>query len=92
MDGGPELHWFNDRPEQQFTPLEIAAMEFGDALVDSIVREKPVPKKYMAALSKEAAKEAKKKSRMKMMGEKTHQEVLEELKQELLRDFGGGKV
>ena len=92
MDGGPELHWFNDRPEQQFTPLEIAAIEFGDALVASIETGNPIDPKYMDTLSTEAAKQSEHIRKMELARQKVSDEGLDELKLELLRDFSGGKV
>jgi len=91
MDGGPELHWFSGSKDSHFTPLEIASMEFGDALVESITTGNPIDPCYMEALSTEAAKEADKNHRMGILKKNTNQDALEELKRELLRDFGRGK-
>jgi len=89
MDSGPELNWFSGPKERRFTPLEIASMEFGEALVESITTGLPIDPEIMEALSTEAAKEADKNQRMGILRKNTNQDALEELKQELLRDFGG---
>lgn len=89
MDGGPELHWFSGLKERSFTSLEIASLEFGEALVESITTGNPIDPGYMEALSTEAAKEADKNHRMGILKKHTNQDALEELKLELLRDFGG---
>jgi hypothetical protein len=89
MDGGLELHWFSGPKESHSTPLEIASMEFGEALVESITTGLPIDPEIMEALSTEAAKEADKNHRMGILRKNTNQDALEELKRELLRDFGG---
>ena len=87
MDIGPESHWFDGPKERFFTPLEIASMEFGDALVESIVKNQPIDPSFMDSLATAAAKEAERDRQMEVFNNRTNDEALEELKRELLLDF-----